>query len=111
MQPQAARRKDAHQLPWTGAGRNGSLGADDGGRQALAPSVIPFGDLNAPRQADHTDIDEMVQAFARDGSAGAFVVAACLFAVAAGGHRAPAGAVGAAAIEQEQLALVIGAGA
>jgi hypothetical protein len=44
-------------------------------------------------------------------SAGAFVVAACFFAVAADSHRAPAGAVGAAAVEQEQLALVVGAGA
>ncbi|RPK35627.1 hypothetical protein EES40_31305 [Streptomyces sp. ADI93-02] len=45
------------------------------------------------------------------GSAVAFVVATGFLAVAADGHRAPAGTVGAAAVEQEQPALVVGAGA
>ncbi|MFC9435392.1 NADH:flavin oxidoreductase/NADH oxidase [Nocardia sp. NPDC057030] len=65
IQLQAAGRKGSHQLPWVGAGQNGSVGAADGGWPTFGPSAIPFGDLAVPREADHADIDEVVEAFAR----------------------------------------------
>ncbi|MYW01152.1 NADH:flavin oxidoreductase/NADH oxidase [Streptomyces sp. SID3343] len=65
VQLQAAGRKGSHQLPWVGEGQNGSVGVAEGGRQTIGASAVPFGDLNAPRAADHADIDEVVDAFAR----------------------------------------------
>ncbi|WP_405160875.1 NADH:flavin oxidoreductase/NADH oxidase [Nocardia sp. NBC_01499] len=64
IQLQAAGRKGSHQLPWVGAGQNGSVRAAGGGWQTFGPSPIPFGDLATPREADHADIDEVVAAFA-----------------------------------------------
>ncbi|MFL4909719.1 NADH:flavin oxidoreductase/NADH oxidase [Streptomyces sp. MMS24-I2-30] len=61
----AAGRKGSHQLPWAGEGQNGPVRVADGGWETIAPSVIPFGDLSVPREADHDDIDEVVEAFAQ----------------------------------------------
>ncbi|MBF6128808.1 NADH:flavin oxidoreductase/NADH oxidase [Nocardia brasiliensis] len=61
IQLQAAGRKGSHQLPWVGAGQNGSA---EEGWQTLGPSAVAFGDLNAPREANHADLDEVVEAFA-----------------------------------------------
>ncbi|MFF4755517.1 NADH:flavin oxidoreductase/NADH oxidase [Streptomyces sp. NPDC002514] len=61
----AAGRKGSHQLPWVGEGQNGPVRVADGGWETIAPSVIPFGDLSVPREADHDDIDEVVEAFAQ----------------------------------------------
>jgi len=64
IQLNAAGRKGSHQLPWVGAGQNGSVSVADGGWQTFGPSAIAFGDLNVPREANHADIDEVVEAFA-----------------------------------------------
>ncbi|WP_223885098.1 NADH:flavin oxidoreductase/NADH oxidase [Nocardia colli] len=64
IQLQAAGRKGSHQLPWVGDGQNGSVGVTDGGWRTFGSSPIPFGDLAVPREADHADIDEVVEAFA-----------------------------------------------
>ncbi|WP_307797590.1 NADH:flavin oxidoreductase/NADH oxidase [Streptomyces laculatispora] len=65
IQLQAAGRKGSHLLPWVGAGQNGSVSVADGGWQTFGPSAVAFGDLNQPREADHADLDEVVEAFAR----------------------------------------------
>ncbi|WP_020670131.1 NADH:flavin oxidoreductase/NADH oxidase [Amycolatopsis nigrescens] len=61
----AAGRKGSHQVPWEGAGQNGSVGVADGGWDVIAPSAIPFGDLPVPREAGQADLDEVVAAFAK----------------------------------------------
>lgn len=60
----AAGRKGSHQVPWEGGGQNGRVSKADGGWDLIAPSATPFGDLSVPREADHSDIDEVVEAFA-----------------------------------------------
>ncbi|MFI7004701.1 NADH:flavin oxidoreductase/NADH oxidase [Nocardia sp. NPDC050175] len=64
IQLQAAGRKGSHQLPWVGAGQNGSVDVADDGWQTFGPSAVPFGDLTAPREAGRAHIDEVVEAFA-----------------------------------------------
>ncbi|MET9822542.1 MULTISPECIES: oxidoreductase [unclassified Streptomyces] len=61
---QAAGRKGSHQLPWVGAGQNGSVGPSDGGWETIGTTAAPFGDLRAPRPASHAELDEVVGAFA-----------------------------------------------
>ncbi|MFD4394587.1 hypothetical protein [Kitasatospora sp. NPDC058397] len=41
------------------------MSAAEGGWRTFGPSAVPFGDLDAPRQADRADLDEVVEAFAR----------------------------------------------
>ncbi|MEW2220772.1 NADH:flavin oxidoreductase/NADH oxidase [Streptomyces sp. NPDC006990] len=62
---QAAGRKGSHQLPWVGAGQNGSVSEADGGWATTGASATPFGDLRPPREATRADIDEAVEAFAQ----------------------------------------------
>jgi 2,4-dienoyl-CoA reductase-like NADH-dependent reductase (Old Yellow Enzyme family) len=61
----AAGRKGSHQVPWEGGGQNGPVQSVDGGWDLIAPSAIPFGDLNVPREAGPADLDEVVEAFTR----------------------------------------------
>jgi 2,4-dienoyl-CoA reductase-like NADH-dependent reductase (Old Yellow Enzyme family) len=60
----AAGRKGSHQVPWEGGGQNGPVSKAAGGWDLIAPSATAFGDLSVPREADHADLDEVVEAFA-----------------------------------------------
>ncbi|MFJ2770461.1 NADH:flavin oxidoreductase/NADH oxidase [Streptomyces sp. NPDC087300] len=64
VQLQAAGRKGSHQLPWEGAGQNGSVRGSAGGWETTGASADPFGELQAPREASGADVDEVVESFA-----------------------------------------------
>ncbi|TQO23945.1 NADH:flavin oxidoreductase/NADH oxidase [Paramicrobacterium agarici] len=58
-----AGRKASTYSPW-GETASGTIPADAGGWQTVAPSPLAFGRLDAPRQLDLTEIDALVDAFA-----------------------------------------------
>ncbi len=59
-----AGRKASTYAPWGTDGKSGSVPAEDGGWQSVAPSAIPFGRYAVPRALDAHELPGLVQAWA-----------------------------------------------